>query len=159
MFGISHVPGIDPNDYCGPAAISCLTGMSCEFAAWNIQAGRENKRAVASVCISELVDLLRGLDCTAEEIQEARGITLGKFDKDVAGGLKDAVLIYLTNHFVVCDPYDRTYYDNQVLGPRWIDEFPSTRRKIKNAYSIQRNFDLSTLHQMERSWLRDIYKV
>ena len=155
LFGISHVPGMKPNDYCGPAAISCLTGVSCEFAAWHIKAGRGTNRGVASVCVSELVDLLRGLDCKVDEIEEAQGITLAKFDKDIVSGVKDAVLIYLTDHFIVCDPYDRTYYDNHVHGPQWIDEFPSPRRKIKHAYSVQRAFNLSTLHEMEKAWIRD----
>lgn len=157
LFGISHLPfdGVH-NNYCGPAALSALTGLSCEYMSWNILVGRDGNRGVASVCMSELADVLHGLDCETEEVAEAQGLTLERFDREVVHQLDDPVLIYLSEHFIVCDPFERTYYDNQVDRPSWISEFPSTRRRIKHALTVKRNFDISELQKMEVDWIKDV---
>lgn len=152
LFGISHFPGMKENNYCGPAALSALTGLSCEFIAQAIKDGRDNNRPIATTCLSEMSDLLHGLNCDTKEIIQARGLTLKQFDEDLVENLGHPVLIYVSNHFIVCDPYEATYYDNTTDAPAFIDEFPSPRRKIKHAYSVRRNFSLFDLHQMEKDW-------
>lgn len=153
LFGISHIPGMKENNYCGPAVLSALTGLSCEYCAQAIKDGRDNNRPVASVCLSEMSDLLHGLGCETKEILQARGLTLQQFSEDLVDNLTAPVMIYVADHFIVCDPYEGTFYDNRVEYPVFIDEFPSPRRKIKHAYSVRRNFALGDLHEMEKDWI------
>ena len=113
---------------------------------------------VGTVCLREIVELLHGLGCETEEIDEACGVTLNYFDKNLVEDIGCPVLIHTSGHFIVCDPYEATYYDNNVDSPKWIDEFPSPRRKIKHAYSVRRNFDITFLQELEKDWIMNNYE-
>jgi hypothetical protein len=139
--------------WCGPAALSAVTGEPTSRIHDIIKKIRGNNRPVKGVTNSELVKTAFVLGYTLEPIhdyfEEWRKApcgscpiqfkpTLARFVRQRRKELHDPVVINVTGHYVVV--HGRTFVDNNVAGPVPLKKAPRRRCRVKKAFRAVRIF-------------------
>lgn len=148
---INHdLPGIL---WCGPAALSAVTGRPTSEIHAAIKAVRHSERAVRGVSKNTLEKAAVLLGVCLVKIFDAydpanyyghhygrpyvhpKGPTLAKFLRRNQGVVRnEAVIIVVTGHYVVVS--GNTFVDNQVDAPTTLKNAPGRRRRVKYAWKV-----------------------
>lgn len=130
------------NGYCGPAAISAITGLTTAESAAAIRIyGGARRRAIKSAYLYELKYTLQKLGYEVEEAGVQGGGDRKKMPT-LARWLRERedpsamTLVFVTSHFAVVK--GRKYIDNHTGKPVWISKAPGRRRRVRNWLTIRK---------------------
>lgn len=151
IHAVSHreplVKGGRRQRYCGPAAISALTGRTAECgAAWiNHLRGKPVHHVVGYSYTTEVKDVLGRLGYHAE--REGGAATLGRW-LDERGDKSAPYLVVFTNHFVTVK--GNRLYDSHHRDGVHVEKSGFMRRKVVGAYRISERADAAKVRRARK---------
>ncbi len=131
---------VGKNSYCGPAAISTLTGMTTDQAATLIRKHSGQTR-IRHTWPSFVIRALRDVGLVATEWSSSAK-TLNQFMQLHLRSMERSYLLQLTGHFAVVR--SNHFADSRVKVPaNWFIDKPHKCRRFENAYEITGEVDSS----------------
>lgn len=139
LYAVTKGPG-DLRVYCGPAAISAITGKPVRGylrEMINARRGRDGNKPVRGMFAHEVSSVLGKLGFQLIQVHACcRGKTLRQFVVDNWQGDKDPIfLVNLTGHYVVTR--GRFVIDNWELDGCDVDEHHSRKTRVKGVYLVR----------------------
>lgn len=137
---VSHRP------YCGPVAISALTGVPISriekmLRRCRSDRGRDargHKIAVRGTWTAQVLTVLRRLDCFVER-RAVTGSTFAAFVRDTEF-VKGAFLVHVSGHWMTCA--GGMYCDTSSLdGPKPIADYHKPARRVRNVFFVDAPVD------------------
>lgn len=129
---------IKRNTWCGPAAISIITGLGYDEAI-DLLKRVTGKRAIRGVSRNEMFRALQaiGWDCKDRwEYTKEHRPTLAWWLRQRGDEEMDTTfLVNVTGHYVVVR--GRKIADNLVMAPVWLREYPHRRKRVKVVWSMR----------------------
>lgn len=121
--------------YCGPAALSILTGKDITIIIEKVLELRgysSNKAVVAGMWWREMKEVLHDTEVKIEELIVPRPeVTLARWLK-VHKRDSRPYLVFASHHFLVVK--GRKIFDNQFMDGIWLRKYTHRRMRVKNVY-------------------------
>lgn len=126
--------------YCGPAAISAITGYDCRGVvrdAINAALNRPRHRGVMRLSVTGLIDACRRLGAHAVPVQWAHTAgTLKQFIASLQEFERVPMIVHVTNHYVAIK--GRLVIDNSNPEGEDVDDHPSRRKIVQRAWVFRK---------------------
>ena len=134
-------PAIGKNRYCGPAALSIITGLSTDECA-KVLREVSGRRAIYGIGSHYMIQAMQrlGVDHVRRDADTSCDPSCIGIGRTLAVWMTAApvsrYLLVITGHYVVCDTQSGMVCDNGTVYPLAIDRYRKARKHVRQAWRL-----------------------